>query len=233
LYKNKYLIKKSKVVRGRGKNFKVKLKNNLLKVSSKNYDRLLVLAKYVQLVNMLPRKKVNLHIKNIKLLKKMKKKIISKKMLFKFINSKRKLKKLYFRIKRIARKKQIKIKRKYFRKKVCLVMFKKTNKNFFVIVTDIKGKVITYCSAGMFSNSTNSKKKNSIFLINFMMYNIVNRIRSLKIKTLRLVFKSNISKHVHQAIRYLNKFKFKIEHVAFLKPIPHHAGQRRKKLKRL
>jgi len=38
-------------------------------------------------------------------------------------------------------------------------MFKKTNKNFFIIVTDIKGKVITYSSAGMVSNSSNSKKK--------------------------------------------------------------------------
>jgi len=62
-----------------------------------------------------------------------------------------------------------------------------------------------------------------------MMKNIVNKIKSLRVKTLRVILKSNVNKHVHQAMRYINRFRFKIEHVAFLKPIPHHDGQRKKK----
>jgi len=46
-------------------------------------------------------------------------------------------------------------------------MFKKTNTNFFIILTDLRGKVITYSSAGMFSHSTNSKKKKFSFFSKF------------------------------------------------------------------
>jgi len=88
---------------------------------------------------------------------------VFRKIFFKFKESRRELKKFYFKIKKIDRKKRIKIKRKLLKKKICLVMFKKTNKNFFIIVTDIKGKVITYSSAGMVSNSSNSKKKKILF----------------------------------------------------------------------
>jgi ribosomal protein S11 len=150
-----------------------------------------------------------------------------------FKRSKRELKKSFFLLKRIERKKRIRVKRNLLKKRICFVMFKKTNTNFFVTVIDIAGNVIMYSSAGMYCNFNNSKKKNSVFLVNLMMKGVVNKIRSLKIKRLRILLKSNVSKHVFQAVRYLNKFRFEIEHIALLKPIPHHNGQRKRKLKRL
>jgi len=146
------------------------INENVISLSSlkdKNYDRLLSLAKYVRYLNLLPKRKVKLWIKNLKLAEKIKRKINFRKMYFNFLRSKRELKRLFFVLKKIYRKRQIKIKRKLLRKKVCLIMFKKTNTNFFIILTDLEGRVITYSSAGMFSYSTNSKKKKFCFFSKF------------------------------------------------------------------
>jgi len=79
----------------------------------------LFIAKYVEFVNSLPRKKVALWIKNLRLRTKMRRKNrknVFRKIFFKFKESRRELKKFYFKIKKIDRKKRIKIKRKLLKK---------------------------------------------------------------------------------------------------------------------
>jgi len=151
-------VNKFKVNRRR-RRFASKNTISIADLRNKNYDRLLILTKYIEYLNLLPRRKINLWIENIKLSEKINKKTSFRKIYWVFKRSKKELKRLYFVLKKIERKRLIRTKRKLFNKKICFVMFKKTNKNFFVTVIDIAGNVITYASAGMFSNFNNSKKK--------------------------------------------------------------------------
>jgi ribosomal protein S11 len=208
---------------------------NIINLKTKNQKRLIRIAKYIKYLNLMSRRRVRFLLEDLRFLRQVKSKRRRgfRGILFNLRRSKKRYKKFFFLIKRIARKEQIKRKRKLLRKKICIIMFKKTNTNFFIVVTDLNGKVITYSSAGTVSYSNNSKKKNSVFLVNYMMPKIISILKSLRVDTLRIVLKSNINKHVYQAMRYINACRLKIEHVAFLKPIPHHSGQRKKKLKRL
>jgi len=62
-------------------------------------------------------KKIKLWIENLKLVEKINRKTNFRKIYFNFKHSKRELKKLFFVLKKINRKKQIKIKRKLLKKK--------------------------------------------------------------------------------------------------------------------
>jgi len=75
------------------------------------------LAKYINYLNLLPKRKIRLWIKNLKLVEKANKKISFRKIYFNFRRSKRELKKLFFVLKRIRRKKKDKNKEKIIKKK--------------------------------------------------------------------------------------------------------------------
>lgn len=115
----------------------------------------------------------------------------------------------------------------------CIISVKHTFSNFFIVITDIKGKVIGYCSSGQVCDSNNIKRKKSYFLVNPMMNRLVPKLRKLNIKNVRIRIKSNITHHMRKVVQFLQNGGFKIQHIRFAKPIPHHFGQRRRKLKRL
>jgi len=97
----------------------------------------------------------------------------------------------------------------------------------------MKGKVIVYMSAGQVSDSFNIKKKRSYFLVNYMMSSIIYKLKENHIKKIRLILKSNISRHMYKVVQILKSNGFFFDCIKFLKPLPHHFGQRRKKLRRL
>jgi len=115
----------------------------------------------------------------------------------------------------------------------CIINIKHTVSNFFIVITDLDGKVIGYCSAGQVSDSNNVKKKRSFFLVNPMMNRLVLKLRKLNIKHIRVRIRSNVTHHTRKILEFLKNGGFRIQHIVFAKPIPHHFGQRRRKLKRL
>ena len=75
--------------------------------------------------------------------------------------------------------------------------------------------------------------KKSYYLIYPMFKFIKKKLINLKITNLVIHIKSNISPHMYKLIQLLENSRVKVELIRFLKPIPHHFGQRKKKLRRL
>lgn len=124
-------------------------------------------------------------------------------------------------------------KQKKKRLKSCLMILKKNNNNFFVILSTFGGKVITYRWAGQFNESHSIKNKRSYYLIFPLMKHIFKILKKFKVNNLVIKIRSNITPHMRKIIQLIQSRRIKISKIYFRKPIPHHLGNRKKKLRRI
>lgn len=66
-----------------------------------------------------------------------------------------------------------------------------------------------------------------------MMNRFNRKLRSLRIKYLKIFIRSYISKHIKKVMIFLDSKRIKTKYIVFDKRFPHHFGQRRKKLRRI
>jgi ribosomal protein S11 len=119
-------------------------------------------------------------------------------------------------------------------KKFYKLKLKMVNSNFFITLTDFKNNVILTKSTGQVSGNRKKKVKLSPYLVARMMYPVLNKIRKMKIKFLFLFVNSKINRHINNVIKSLkNNSSTKILKIIFSKPIAHHFGTRKPKLRRL
>ncbi len=148
-----------------------------------------------------------------------------------FKDSKKKFYKLLF-----IKKMNIKLKKKKIlklKKKSCFLILKKNNNNFFCILSDFKGKIIFYNWVGQFNDSHNIKNKRSFYLIFNIAKNILKKLKRLKINNLVVKIRSNITSQMYGLLGFLKNYNIKVNRIIFRRPIPHHLGQRKKKLRRI
>lgn len=146
-----------------------------------------------------------------------------------------KFKRRKFRIKRRIKKKLLffyklsKYKNKIYKLKVRMV-----NSNFFITLTDSLNNVIVSKSTGQVSGNRKKKVKLSPYLVTKMMSSILRKLRKLKIKFLYFFVNTKINRHINNVIKMFQDFRYtKILKVFFSKPIAHHFGTRKPKLRRL
>lgn len=128
---------------------------------------------------------------------------------------------------------KLQFKNKNKKVKTCLLILKKNNNNFFVILSDFNNKIISYKWAGQFNEVHNIKNKRSYYLIFPIIKNILKKLKKLKIYNIIVKIKSNITPHMYKAIQLLQDNNIIIKKIYFRKPIPHHFGKRKKKLRRI
>jgi len=108
------------------------------------------------------------------------------------------------------------------------------NSNFFITLTDYNDKVIIYRSTGQVSDSRKKKVKLSPYLVTKMMYSVLYNLRRKKIKFLFFFVNSKINRHINNVMKCLKNARHtKILKVFFSKPLAHHIGTRKPKLRRL
>lgn len=119
-------------------------------------------------------------------------------------------------------------------KQLYTLILKHSNNNFFITINNYKNRTLWHRSAGQFfeSEKHNIKLKRSHLLINEMIPFIKEKINELKIKYVKLYLKSNISRHIYKIMNFIVKQNIKVYLIKFIKPMPHHRGSRKKKLKR-
>jgi len=137
-------------------------------------------------------------------------------------------------------KKRIKKKLRFYynlytkRSKIYKLKVKMFNSNFFITLTDYNNKVIVSKSTGHVSENRKKKVKLSPYLVHKMMYPILNKLRKKKIKFLFFFINTKINKQLNNVIKILkNNYYTKILKIIFSKPIAHHIGTRKPKLRRL
>lgn len=117
--------------------------------------------------------------------------------------------------------------------KICYIILKQNNNNFFIIITDLNGKVINYKWAGQFNETFNIKNKRSYFLVFPLGKYIINVLKKYNINHVIIRLRSNINFHMHKFMFILQQNGIKVRKIINRRPIPHHLGQRKKKLRRL
>jgi ribosomal protein S11 len=145
------------------------------------------------------------------------------------------------KIKRIKLKKRIRKKLRFYydliynnKYKVYKLKVKMVNSNFFITLTDPYDNVIISRSTGQVSEDRKKKVKLSPYLVTRMMYLILYKLRKLKIKYLNFFVNTKINRHINNVMKALKGYRYtKILKVFFSKPIPHHLGTRKPKLRRL
>lgn len=127
-----------------------------------------------------------------------------------------------------------KFKKNYYKKNIFNLVLKQSNNNFFITINDSNNNTLWHRSAGQFfgSDKHNIKIKRSHLLVNDMLPFLKNKLREYKIKCLKIYLKSNITRHMYKVIDYLTKQNIIFYYIKFIKPMPHHKGDRKKKLKR-
>lgn len=123
----------------------------------------------------------------------------------------------------------------YMKKKyIYKLKVKMVNSNFFITLTDYNDNVIISRSTGQVSENRKKKVKLSPYLVTKMMYSIINGLKKKKIKFLFFFINSKINRHINNVMKCLKTFRYtKILKVFFSKPIAHHFGTRKPKLRRL
>lgn len=118
--------------------------------------------------------------------------------------------------------------------KIYKLKVRMVNSNFFITLTDNKDKVIISRSTGQVSNNRKKKVKLSPLLVTKMMFKILNKLKILKIKYMYIYINTKINIHIKNVVKILKDFKYvKILKFFFSKPIAHHRGLRKPKLRRL
>ena len=115
----------------------------------------------------------------------------------------------------------------------CILHYKSTNSNYFITLTDMSYNVIGSFTTGRLTSSNMKKRKISPLLIYPLMNKIVKLLEKHRIRHICLHFKSNINRYVYNSLNVLKRRRYKIDYIAFLRPIPHHFGQRKKKPRRI
>jgi hypothetical protein len=107
--------------------------------------------------------------------------------------------------------------------------------NFFITLTDFNGNPLKSCSAGQVTDSRIKKQKITPMIINPMMNKIKRSLIKYKVKRLVLHIRTNITAHVFNVVKFLQRSNLKLHYtyLAFNKPIPHHFGRRKKKPRRI
>ena len=106
--------------------------------------------------------------------------------------------------------------------------------NFYITLTNFKHEVVIYRSTGQVSENRKKKIKLSPFTINNMIFDIIRKIKSLKIKYMIVQINSKINKNIKNVFRTIgSSVNTKLVKAEFSKPIPHHFGTRKPKPRRL
>jgi len=147
---------------------------------------------------------------------------------------------------KLNKKKKYKIKRRikrkllfYYRlskykKKIYKLKVKMVNSNFFITLTDYADNVIASRSTGQVSENRKKKVKLSPYLVTKMMRVVLKKLRKLKIKFLYFFINTKINRHINNVMKVIKNFRYtKILKIFFSKPIAHHYGTRKPKLRRL
>jgi len=120
-------------------------------------------------------------------------------------------------------------KHKIFKLKVKMV-----NSNFFITLTDYNDNVIIYKSTGQVSDNRKKKVKLSPYLVTKMMSSILYKLKKNRIKNLFFFVNSKINRHVNNVMKCLKTLRHvKVLKVLFSKPLAHHLGTRKPKVRRL
>jgi ribosomal protein S11 len=145
------------------------------------------------------------------------------------------LKKRKFRLRR-----RIKKKLSFFyslydkKKKIFKLKTRMVNSNFFITLTDYNNKVLMYKSTGQVSENRKKKIKLSPAIVMKMMSPILYLLKKKRIKLLFICINSKINRHINNVIKCLKKNRrIRILKILFSKPIAHHFGTRKPKLRRL
>ena len=118
-------------------------------------------------------------------------------------------------------------------KRRCILHYKSTNSNYFITMTDMSYNVIGSFTTGRITSSNMKKRKTSPLLIYPLMNKIIKLLEKHRLRHVCLHFKSNITRNVYNSLNVLKRRRYKIDYIAFLRPIPHHFGQRKKKPRRI
>lgn len=118
--------------------------------------------------------------------------------------------------------------------KVYKLKVKMVSSNFFITLTDPNDNVIISRSTGHVAENRKKKVKLSPYLVTNMMYLVLGKLRKLKIKYLNIFVNTKINRHINNVVKSLKSARYtRILKIFFSKPIPHHFGTRKPKLRRL
>lgn len=147
----------------------------------------------------------------------------------------RPLKKKKFKIRRRVKKKLLfAYKLSRYIKRIYKLKVRMVNSNFFITLTDYNDKVILSRSTGQVSENRKKKVKLSPYLVTRMMYGVLKRLRKMRIKYLYFFVNTKINRHINNVMKILKTFRYtRILRFFFSKPIAHHFGTRKPKLRRL
>ena len=176
-----------------------------------------------------------------------KKTVIFKLLKGNLINSLKELKlKLKSKLKTRLKRKKFKIRRRIKRKllffynlskyknRIYKLKVRMVKSNFFITLTDCFNNVIVSRSTGQVSDNRKKKVKLSPYLVTKMMYSILRKLKKLKIKFLYFFINTKINRHINNVMKMFQNFRYtKILRIFFSKPIAHHFGTRKPKLRRL
>lgn len=119
-------------------------------------------------------------------------------------------------------------------KEIYKLKVRMVNSNFFITLTDYKNNVLMKRSTGQVSENRKKKVKLSPYLVTKMMYPVIGKLRKHKIKYLYFFVNSKINRHINNVMKFMKNNRYtKILKVIFSKPIAHHIGTRKPKLRRL
>jgi len=122
-----------------------------------------------------------------------------------------------------------KIKKQFFHIKIRAV-----DTNLFLTLTNYKHEVIIYRSTGHVSESRKRKTKLSPFTINKMTFDVIKKIRDLKIQYMILNINTKMNRNIRNIFRSISTaVRVKIVQAHYSKPIPHHFGTKKPRPKRL
>jgi ribosomal protein S11 len=115
----------------------------------------------------------------------------------------------------------------------CILTLKKTNNNFFIIISDMKNKVLAYRWAGQLNETHNVKNKRSFFLIFPLARYVIKILKKFNISRLSIRILSNVTSNMYKLVQLIQDSNIKIDRIYFRKPVPHHLGKKKKKLRRI
>lgn len=122
-----------------------------------------------------------------------------------------------------------KIKKQFFHIKIRAV-----DTNLFLTLTNHKHEVIIYRSTGHVSENRKKKTKLSPFTINKMTFDVIKKIKDLKVQYIILNINTKMNRNIRNMFRSISTaVRVKVVQAYYSKPIPHHLGTKKPRPKRL
>jgi len=122
---------------------------------------------------------------------------------------------------------------KYTSMPIFKLLLSHTNNNFFVVLTNANGKVLWYGTSGQVCEFYNIKRKRSHFLVKDLNERLEKRLYHFRVKRLEIFVRSNTTRHIQKVVSFINRKRIKTRFLILNRPLPHHFGQRKKKLRRI